>query len=355
MSLKGIRYISIYLGDACNFDCTYCDRGYIKSLGGQTLKHSDLPSVFKFFDWVWTQETPDLKFVLLHGGEPFLFMSRMEEIMEYLGPKLRERGLRLTITTNGSLILENKEFIKKWEDILSMNWSYDFNFQAVNRAPLEIEEIADFVRSTKAGLYFQFVCPADAFSVDTAAEVINTCRRAKVKQVNIIPLRHHRGAHKFKSFVEEMDLRVFTANFLPFLHTLYAYGINVDIDGIYTGVIDKHILDNHGKFILSPDGYIYPEYDFLEYKRDEYRIGKWDSDPPVLTRTKEEDSLLLKACRTCESRPLCGLKYMYAMFSVVPGVKCKEFYQIIDITARHLYNLKTKPSMLHWVPPYVEN
>jgi radical SAM protein with 4Fe4S-binding SPASM domain len=148
-----------------------------------------------------------------------------------------------------------------------------------------------------------------------------------------------------------MDLRVFTANFLPFLHTLYAYGLDVAIDGIYTGVIDKHILDNHGKFILSPDGYIYPEYDFLEYKRDEYRIGKWDSNPPVLNRTKDEDSLLLKSCRTCESRPLCGLKYMYAMFSVAPGVKCKEFYQIIDITAKHLYNLKSKPSMLHWVPP----
>jgi radical SAM protein with 4Fe4S-binding SPASM domain len=352
MSLKGIRYISVYLGDACNYDCSYCDRGYIKSIGSQTLKHSDTDSIYRFFDWVWKQEAPDLKFIGMHGGEPFLFISRMDDILTNLGPELRKRGLRVNITTNGSLILENKDFIEKWQDILSMNWSYDFNFQSINREALEVKETADFVRTTKAGLYFQFVCPEDAFNIDTAAEVINTCRLARVKQINIIPLRHHRGAHKFKSFVEQMDLNRFVANFLPFLQTLYVHGLNVSIDGIYEGKIDKHILDNHGKFILSPDGYIYPEFDFLEYQRPEYRIGQWNSEIPTLSRTKDEDSLLLRHCRTCPSKPLCGLKYMYAMFSVEPGKKCEEFYKIIDITQKHLYNLKSQPSLLHWFPPH---
>ena len=353
MDLQGIRFISIYLGDTCNFDCTYCDRGYIKSLGSQTLRHTDLENVFKFFDWLWQQETPDLKFLLLHGGEPFLFMSRMKSIMARLGPMIRARGIRMVITTNGSLILENKDFVEEWQDILNMNWSYDFNYQAINREALPVAEISKFVRSTKAGLTFQMVVPHEGLTPTTAAAVVETCRVAEVKKVNIIPLRHHRGAHKFKSFVEEMDLQLFIASFLPFLHTLYVNGLDIMIDGIIDGDIDKHLLDNHGKFILGPDGYIYPEFDFLEYKRDEYRVGQWDCDPPQLYRVKEEDPLLLKKCRECPSKPLCGLKYFYSMFALEPGKQCMEFYQIINLSAKHLHQLQSKPTLLHWAPPKI--
>jgi MoaA/NifB/PqqE/SkfB family radical SAM enzyme len=352
MNLSGIRYISIYLGDTCNFDCSYCDRGYIKGLGGQTLKHSDLPDIFKFFDWLKEQETPDLTFLVLHGGEPFLFISRMKELLGYLGPWVREKGIRISITTNGSLILENKDFVEEWQDVLNFTWSYDFNYQDINRAPLPVLEIVDFIRSTKAGLHFQFVCPEEGFNITTAAEIVNTCNRAQVKGINIIPLRHLRGKDKFKVFVEQMNLKKFIANFLPFLHTLYVNGLDVYIDGIYNGEVDKHYLDNHGKFILSPDGYLYPEFDFLEYKRDEYRIGKWLASPPEIYRTKSEDQLLLSSCRSCSSKSLCGLKYLYSMFDVMPGKQCKEFYQIIEVTAKHLDKLKSRPSLLHWAPPY---
>ena len=123
------------------------------------------------------------------------------------------------------------------------------------------------------------------------------------------------------------------------------------IDGIIDGEIDKHLLDDHGKFILSPDGYIYPEFDFLEYKRPEYRTGQWNLDEPKIYRKSDEDALLLKKCRKCPSKELCGLKYFYAMFAIEPGVKCVEFYQIINLTAKHLNRLKEKPSLLHWVPP----
>ena len=351
MILHGIRSVSIYLGNTCNFDCSYCDRGYINSLGGQTLKHSDVPNIKRYFDWLWKQETPDLKFLTFHGGEPFLFVSRMEEIMQLLAPELRARGIRMIITTNGSKILECKDFIENYQDLLTINWSYDFNYQEINREALPMKEIASFIRSTETGLMYQFVVPAEGFNPTTAATVIETCRDTLVSRVNIIPLRHHRGAHKFKSFVEEMNLKRFIATFLPFLHTLYVHGIEVIIDGILEGKIDKHLLDNHGKFLLSPDGFIYPEYDFLEYKRSEYRIGEWNLETPIIDRTKDEDQLLLKKCKECPSKPLCGLKYFYAMFSLEPGKQCAEFYQIINISAKHLHKLKSKPSLLNWVQP----
>lgn len=348
---NGIRYVSIYLGNTCNFDCTYCDRGYINSIGGQTLKHRDVPEIIKFFDWMFQQDTPDLKFLTFHGGEPFLFVSRMEEILEHLAPKLRERNLRMIITSNGSKILENKDFILKYQDLLTINWSYDFNYQEVNREALPMKEIASFVRSTKAGLGYQFVIPYEAINPETATCVINTCRDTLVSRVTIIPLRHHRGAFKFKSFVEEMDLKRFISHFVPFIQTLYIHGLDVNIDGIMEGKTDKSYLDHHAKFILSPDGYIYPEFDFLEYKREEYRIGQWKAETPIIERVKDEDKVLLKKCRTCPSRPLCGLKYLYSMFAVEPGKQCTEFYQIIDLTANHLHKLRAKPTLLHWFPP----
>ena len=49
--LDKLKHISVYLGNTCNFDCTYCDREYIaKDIGGQTLKHKWVDLVVDFFD-----------------------------------------------------------------------------------------------------------------------------------------------------------------------------------------------------------------------------------------------------------------------------------------------------------------
>ena len=77
--LNKVKLIVIYLGNTCNFDCVYCDRGYIKNLGGQNLGHKQVDQLKEFFEWVAGQPNT-LEIVSFHGGEPLLYIKRMEEI-----------------------------------------------------------------------------------------------------------------------------------------------------------------------------------------------------------------------------------------------------------------------------------
>ena len=93
---------------------------------------------------------------------------------------------------------------------------------------------------------------------------------------------------------------------------------------------------------------MYPEFDFLEYKRDEFRVGKWRNGIE-LYRQGNEESLIRPGCTSCISRQYCGLKYLYKMFDEEPKGNCVKFYQTINVLVKHMNKLNNKPSLLHWV------
>jgi sulfatase maturation enzyme AslB (radical SAM superfamily) len=340
------------MGDTCNFDCHYCDRGYIKDvIGSQNLKGSSLDYLEKLIDDM-IDEGANIKNFSFHGGEPFLYIKKIDVILDRLWTKIESLGVeKFNMTTNGSLIAENEWFMEKWGSKFHITLSYDFNFQGRNREIFDFHKMVEVVQKNNSSIQFQFVVPIDdpeGLSIDTVYHVIKDMRAAGSNVINLIPLRHLRGATKFKVLVEETDLKMFVKNFAMFVHTLYANGMQIYLDGNYQG-IDKHYLDNHHKIILSPDGYMYPEFDFLEYQRPEYRVGQWiTDDKPILYRVKPEDELLLPGCLDCPSRPFCGLKFLYSMFEKEPGKNCVEFYQIIAIFVAHLAELQKKSSMFHW-------
>ena len=286
----------------------------------------------------------ELTAISFHGGEPLLYVKRIDEYMEQLKPILG--NVEIYITTNGSLIAENEWFFQKWNNI-HITLSYDFNYQEINRAPIDLKTLSEVLYRNNCYLMFQFVIPPNGFNEDTIASVIKSCKQARCDTVNLIPLRHHRGRQKFKVLIDDVDLKWYAINFMRFIHTLYVQGINLNIDGNYDK-IDKQYLNNHGKLIVSPDGYLYPEFDYLEYKRKEFRVGKWRNGI-VLDRVKSEDEYLRETCISCPLRDVCGLKYLYRMFGEEPKGNCVEFYKIISLMVRHLHTLKQKPTLMHWI------
>jgi sulfatase maturation enzyme AslB (radical SAM superfamily) len=313
------------------------------------MKTSAIDDIVAFMDKV-VESGQKLKYVCFHGGEPMLYVKKMDHILDKIYPHLVRLGCKFIMTTNGSLIAENAWFFEKWKGMCQITFSYDFNFQEVNRSAVDIDAVAKVLHSTNTGCLFQFVVPLDkpdAMGIETVAAILDACKRMKCNVINLIPLRHLRGAQKFKVILDEINLDHFMMGFMRMLHTLYVQGMKVYIDGNY-GEIDKHYLDNHGKVILSPDGYLYPEFDFLEYKRDEFRVGKWRNGIE-LYRQGNEDDKILPGCRTCPTRPICGLKYLHKMFGTEPSGNCVKFYKTIDVLVNHMHKLTQKPSMLHWV------
>ena len=357
--LDKLKHISIYLGNTCNFDCTYCDREYIeKDIGGQTLKHKWLDLLDDFFDRVMPH-AKDLQFITLHGGEPFLFISRMDQILERIYSKhIEGTDIYFAITTNGSLIAENKEFMNKWGSKLKLTISYDFMFQKENREQFDVKEMAQVIRDSGATMQWQYVVPINdkrAFSMDAITDIVRTCQSTGCNTVNLIPLRHRRGARKFEVLIDDIPMPEFFDNFLQFITILYAKRINVFVDGIYgpLSAVDKFYYDNHNKVILSPDGYMYPEYDFLEYKRQEFKVGQWSDGTlgfePKFYRQRSEEDLVKPGCMSCPSKDSCGLKYLYKMFDEEPKGNCVQFYKMVDASIAYAYKLQQKSSVFEWV------
>ena len=346
--LRKIKLFVIYLGDHCNFDCSYCDRGYIKSLGGQSLSSTTRDEMKEYFEWL-EQQDHAIEKVSFHGGEPMLFVKRMDEIMRWLYPMAKRNGWVITMTTNGSLVAENEWFFERYGDVLYATISYDFNYQGINRELFDVDAMARVLNKHITAWQWQFVIPIDdpsSFSFNTLKDVVSTCYRTNCRVVNIIPLRHKRGKDKFDVIIDRLDLEQFWAAFLEFIQILYVKKIDVWIDGNYNR-IDKAYFAEHQKAVLSPDGYLYPEFEFLEYKIKEARIGSW-KDKTFWTSEGDEGKIR-EGCMTCEQKATCGLKYLYYMFDEEPKGNCVKFYRYLDAAIKHNTALLEEKTLLHHI------
>lgn len=347
---NNLRDISIYLGNVCNFDCTYCDRDYIKDkIGGQHMTTEDVGDIMWFISKVGAMSNPPEMFSF-HGGEPFTYVKIMDKIMSEI--MLWVPGdYRFFIQTNGSMMLQNRWFFEKWGERLIISISYDFMYQEINRKLFGIVPTIEMLKGCGVkDIQFQYVMPLNdpkVFSLSAIKAISDVCLKHNIRSINLIPLRHIRGKDKFRVILDEIDVPQCIDAFIKFIDILYVMGLDVIVDGHSTD-IDKHYFDNHKQLVLSPDGFIYPEYDFLEYKRTETALGRWKPNLEVNMET-DEDALLLQECTSCPQRDVCGLKFLHKMFDKPPSGSCVQFYQMLTIVIKHAQKLRQKRSILEWV------
>lgn len=325
----------VYLGSHCNKDCSYCDRGYIKNdIGDTRLGKEQIPELLNFLDLITKgDEEPVIGF---HGGEPLLFTKQMEEIMSYF-IKTR-RSPRFSLLTNATLIERNHGFFSKFGKYINISISYDFTKMKSNRGyEVDVYRALDILRQYDCKVtQLQWVVDTRdkrCFDVDVLKHITDLYKEFNIGMVTLIPLRHIRGKTKFRSIIDEIDLQGFMRGFLQFIQTLYVMKIKVSIDGHSHG-INKEYFNGHKQIILSPDGYIYPEFDFLDYQVKEARLGSWKDI--TLERYSSQDQLLtLDSCKSCSQYSNCGIKYLYKLFDQTPSGKCESFYKYQEAIVAH--------------------
>lgn len=353
--LPGCEDISIYMGNACNFNCSYCDRDYIKNdIGSQQMEDEDIPQIIEFLRTMSTDGEFPVPMLSFHGGEPFVFIKHIDKILDAITAEFPDATFPIFIQTNGSRIVNNEWFLQKWNSRLHISISYDFIYQDINRSGFNIDKALEMLNKYNVqGIQLQYVMPIQdpkVFSLRSVKSITDLCFKHNIRKVDLIPLRHIRGQTKFQVVIDSVDLKQFFHAFMKFIQILYVMGIDAIVDGHSDG-IDKHYYDNHKQMVLSPDGYIYPEYDFLEYQRHETVIGTWKDKIEVYRSeaTIKENSLIHDKCKVCPSRSTCGLKFLYHMWEKEPGENCVTFYKMVEILILHAQKLKEKPTLLHWV------
>lgn len=354
MSYKNIRDVSIYVGPACNFNCSYCDRAYVKNVGVDSAECD--PALIDFVVNA-VEQSDGRPMVSFHGGEPLVYIKVMEKIIESVLariPNFKDKAI-FFIQTNGSLILKQRAFFEKYKSVLYVSISYDFKYQDENRDGYDIEDTLQLLNDLSIGVQFQYVIPTyrkDVFDVSAYTEIVRLFKRYRIVSLNLILLRHIRREDRFETVIadENIDLQRFFLGFIQFVQLLYVSGINLFIDG-HTDKIDKNYFDNHKQMVLAPNGMIVPEYQFIEYGDYDFAIGRWK---PFVEITRDQmppkaAAKIRKECQTCPMTDLCGLRYHYAMFDMDPPTpsRCKEFYSLNKLAISHLYKLKEKPNLLH--------
>lgn len=130
----GVRQIFTRFG-RCNMHCVYCDE--IEKMEEGRFDIRSLDSVLAEIDRLEKADGPHHS-ISLTGGEPLFYPTFLENLM----PKLKERGFKTYLETNGTLPAMLERVIR-FTDIVAMDWkpassTGDRAFEAQHEAFLRI-------------------------------------------------------------------------------------------------------------------------------------------------------------------------------------------------------------------------
>lgn len=103
-----IEQMTLQLTQACNFRCSYCtyaprDFSYQREHTSKRMSWDTAQQAIDFYAaHSYECMEPTIGF---YGGEPLLAFDLIQQIVEYAQQKFEGKGLRFTITTNGSLLV----------------------------------------------------------------------------------------------------------------------------------------------------------------------------------------------------------------------------------------------------------
>jgi MoaA/NifB/PqqE/SkfB family radical SAM enzyme len=315
------------MGTGCNFGCTYCDRDYLINENlTKLLQEDDIPKICGYIN-----SRRPFNLLTFHGGEPLLHCSKIAKIIDTLD----NSSDTYFIQTNGSLILNNKEFFKKYKSQIFVSISYDFCTQEQNRTMIDIGKTLEFLQSLNIKTQLQSVIQINSefFDDNNLLDIITLYKKYNVHQIDLITLRHKRGKDKFKVFLDdftELEIQQYFMKFISAMIKLQSFGVNIYIDGAVQALEEnKKYFNKDSAYlnIVSPNGYVYSEFDFLDYEENYFAIDSWKDNIPE----PKSDFVMNSGCIGCEQYDVCGLKFLVSTFGKETPKNCKLFYAFMRV------------------------
>lgn len=298
----------------CNFSCSYC-----YAAKGRSKEELDIGTLGVVLDWFLDKDRipkNDLYIFIVGGGEPTMSWGVIEEIVRRVSEarKTRRRKIAVAMTTNGSLITEEKAMFLAASDIM-VNVSFEVIREVQNqqRGPSEdVEHGIELLQ--KAGARFAIRATVSPLSVDRMPEMVDIVLRKfpRVRRLNLEAILAGK-----KVFDSAGSLRSFLARFKLGLAEAKRKGGDSGLKVMSAACLDMTILKDRfckGDLCLTPRGEIticrrisspnenaFPQAVFGRVEKGQLRFDETDYQR-ALKFSLDDRNL----CRQCFLRWHCG-------------------------------------------------
>lgn len=262
------QFISFTITNACNLRCKMCgqwsEESYIKN------KVIDVSPQLKLNDWKRLVDEIahyEIRFVLIRGGEPFLYPDIIE-LLEYVNSK----GIFLSIDTNGTII---EKYIADLLRIGNMHITFSVdgpesihdNVRGMNGSFNKIKEnillFNKMEKETGKKLSKSICFTISKYSYKGLGEMPNVARSMGITSINIVPY-YYFSTDVGKKYEDELKNN--------FDCTAYSWkGFHHDNSGIDFEIFERE----HQKYLDTLNGI--GNFPYMPLKVDEYK--SWFEDP----------------------------------------------------------------------------
>jgi len=186
------KFISFTVTNACNLRCKMCGQwsedGYIKN----KTKCPDTGTIMKLEDWkrlVDEITNYKIRFILVRGGEPFLFPGLIE-LLKYINSK----GIFISLDTNGTML---DKYAQELVNIGNMHIT--FSIDGPEKIHDDVRDLKGSFKKTKENIILlhkldkehkisKSICfTISKFSYKGLGEMPDVARSMNIESVNIVP------------------------------------------------------------------------------------------------------------------------------------------------------------------------
>ncbi len=189
---RPLRDLRISITDRCNFRCVYCMPKEIFGRDHPFLKRKELLSFEEIYRLACVFAALGVKKIRLTGGEP-LTRRAVEQLIEMLA---RIPGLDLTLTTNGSFLVQKAQALKDAglrRVTVSLDSLDDDVFAAMNDVDFPVQRVLEGIEAAAA--------------VGLTPLKINMVVKRGVNEKTMLPMaRYFHGTGHVLRFIEYMDV-----------------------------------------------------------------------------------------------------------------------------------------------------
>jgi cyclic pyranopterin phosphate synthase len=189
---RPLRDLRISITDRCNFRCVYCMPKDVFGRDYPFLAREELLDVEEIYRLVRVSTKLGAKKVRLTGGEPLV----RREVVQLVEMLARIPGLELTMTTNGSLLLQKAQALQEaglHRVTVSLDSLDNDVFMALNDVDFPVQRVLEGIER--------------AVAVGLGPIKVNMVVKRGVNEQSVLPLaRYFRGTGHILRFIEYMDV-----------------------------------------------------------------------------------------------------------------------------------------------------